>query len=190
MNDGNGRMAGEGLTYAEATAFWKKAKVNLGSKVPKAVKETCEIAALGAGLLVASRFTESTLLLCLYWSLIGSFALRIAARIAFPTHYDSPSLPILLGLALTVGVTVLEHLAIQSVADAALIQLQGDKALRLLGAQRRKKIEGERLFNEAAKAGCINDEQIVLDQNTKAKCDRLRIQRYENDHSTDHILQP
>lgn len=173
-------MAGDGLTDEEAVEFWKRAKLNFGSRFPQAVKEVCEIALLGGALLLASRLTESTILLGLYWTLLASFALKIAAQVAFPTAYDSPSLPILLGLALTAGLTVAEHYAIKSAADAALLQMQGDKAVRLLESRARRSAEAARLASEYAKAGCSNDELVAFGKVNMEICRRLQAQRQAN----------
>lgn len=69
----------------EAIEFWKNAKMNCGIRFPAFVKEVCE-ALLGGALLVAAKFSESGIILELYWLLLIAFALHIAAHIAFPKN--------------------------------------------------------------------------------------------------------
>jgi uncharacterized SAM-binding protein YcdF (DUF218 family) len=183
-------MAGDGMTDEEAIEFWKQARLNCGTKFPALVKEVCEVALLGGALLVAEKFSESWIILALYWLLLIAFALRIAAHIAFPKAYDSPVLPLLAGLALTVFVTVGENSAIRSAANAAMIQLQSEKAGRLMAAQREKAAAASRLTKQFANAECADTERVSSKRYNYDLCNKLSIERYLNDHSTDKYLVP
>lgn len=182
-------MAGDGLTDTAAVEQWRIWREWAGDKFPTFVREICEVAFLGAALLVASRFVDSTLLRGLYWLLLFSFAARIGSRVAFPTSYHTPIWPVLGGTALTLAITYCEHVAIRSAADAAVIQMQGDRAAALLAALDRRDAEEKRLINEQVRLGCLEEES--LDKKTDPKvCKALQAQRDTNARSADALKRP
>ena len=183
-------MAGDGLTDDQAKEFWAIHRKFFESTFPKAIKEICEVALLGGALLVAHRFSESTILLALYWALLAGFGFRIGARIAFPKEYDSPSLPIILGLLVTIVVTGAEDRAIRSAATAALIQVQSEKAGKLLAAQAKREKEAARLSKAWVDNWCFDDERYAAGKYNYALCNRLSVQRAMNKRSTDELLKP
>jgi Zn-dependent protease with chaperone function len=183
-------MAGDGLSDEYVRAFWAKAKFWLGERIPNAVIQICEVALLGGALLVAYRFSESTVLLLLYWLLLAAFALKIASSIALPKEYDSPALPLLLGLFLTIALTAIEHQAIKSASNAALIQIQGDKAARLIEAQRIRDERARKIQDAWIRNGCWDDERAAIGPYDHKLCNALAAQRKQNNRSADPYLIP
>ena len=178
------------MSDEEARQFWAVQRKRFGSTIPKGIKEVCEVALLGGGLLVAYRFSESMLLLGLYWCLLTGFGCRIAARIAFPKEYNSPVKPVIIGLLLTIGVTVLEDRAIRSAANAALIQVQSDKAAKLLAAQAVREKEAVRIHNAWMRNWCFDDEGYAKGKYNYKLCGQLGAERDLNKRRTDELLKP
>ncbi|WP_334656712.1 hypothetical protein [Sphingomonas panaciterrae] len=144
-------MAGDGLTDEEAEEFWRRARIFVGDQLPSTIIQLCEVVLLGGALNVAHRFTGSTLLLALYYALLLAFALRIVGRF-LPKKYDSPLMPLLGGLAIAGVITVAEDKAIRAAADAALIQMQSDKAIAIIRAQALRDRDQERVLRQVMEA--------------------------------------
>lgn len=183
-------MAADRLSDEEAREFWRDHRKLFGSTIPKAVKEVCEIALLGGALLVAYRFSENVLLLGLYWLLLFAFGCRIAARVAFPKKYDSPVMPVLLGLAVTGVITFAEDRAIRSAANAALIQVQSEKAATLLAAQAKREKEAARIHDAWVQNWCFDDEGYAAGKYNYTVCGKLAAERDQNKRLTDELLRP
>lgn len=183
-------MAGDGLSDEDAKAFWTRNRKFLGTTLPKAIKEVCEVTLLGGALLVAQRFSESPILLGLYWCLLVGFGLRIGARIGLPESYDSPVRPILIGVVLTILVTAVEDRAIRSAANAALIQVQSDKANKLLAAQAKRRREADRISKAWAENSCFDDEGYAFGKYNYKICSKLAAARELNKRSTGELLTP
>ncbi len=183
-------MAGDGMTDEQARQFWTVQRKRFGSTIPKGIKEVCEIALLGGALQVGYRFSESPLLLGLYWCLLIGFAFRIAAKIAFPKDYNSRAIPVLIGVAATIVITAVEDRAIRSAANAALIQVQSDKAAKLLAAQAVREKEGTRIHNAWVKNSCFDDEGYAFGKYNYKVCGKLAYERELNKRRTDSLLKP
>jgi hypothetical protein len=183
-------MADDSMTDEESRHFWTVQRKRFGTTIPKAIKEVCEIALIGGALQVAYRFSESPLLIGLYWCLLIGFAFRIAARIAFPKAYNSPVKPVLIGVLATIVITAVEDRAIRSAANAALIQVQSDKAAKLLAAQAVREKEGARIHNAWVKNSCFDDEGYAFGKYNYKLCGKLAYERELNKRRTDALLKP
>lgn len=159
------------MTYDETVEFWKKARRIVGDDAPKAVIQLCEVAALGAAFKLAQRLTDSTILQLMYLSLLVALAARIVGRIALPKAYDSPSLPIIMGLAFSIMLVYGEDRAINSAVDAAVIQMQSDKAVAILDEREKRLLRDRQLLDEFSRA-CDADFQSPSCQRFQSKLRR------------------
>lgn len=182
-------MPGDGLADAEARTFWAKARRSLPRPFAT-VRELCEVALLGGALLVAHKFSQSSILLGLYGLLIVTFAIKITSYVALPKAYDSPLALVLLGAGIVVAITYVEHLAIKSAANATLVQLQSDKAAKLIAAQRVQRIERNSLDRQFFEAGCRDRERASAGTYHYDLCDSIARKRHLNEEATANLLEP
>lgn len=91
---------------------------------------------------------------------------------------------------LTIVLIVGENSAIESAAKAAMIQMQSDKAEKLLAAQHEKAAVACWLNKQFAEAGCSDTERVNSKRYNYDLCAKLSVERYLNDHSTDKYLVP